>query len=295
MRNRLLYYLFGIFVFVSACGTPVQTVNYQQLALEASLNSDYEMAVQKWNQYIIDQEANGLVVEPLAYAELGKAYFQLENFELAESNFEIAEQKGYSDEQMYVMMAQRYRMIDNLSKELSALKFYRDHFSNTKDSSFMRNRLFEAYMESENWEPALETWKTMDLASQHEEKNLQYYFDLNKELERNDTCDELAQQLLVLNPQNKTALDWMAKKYYQLAENRYQDAMEAYDKNKTNKQYNILLKELDKVTADFKRSLKYFEPLWEMEDGKKYASYLANIYGRFDDKKKSQYYKSFIK
>ncbi len=80
-----------------------------------------------------------------------------------------------------------------------------------------------------------------------------------------------------------------------MAEDRYQSSMAAYDKNKTNKQYKILLADLDRVTADFKKSLKYFEPLWEMEDGKKYASYLANIYGRFDDKKKSQYYKSFIK
>jgi len=284
-----------IFVFVSACGTPVQTVDYQQLAEEASLNSDYKMAIEKWNQYISDQKAKELDVEPKAYAELGKAYFQLENYELAESNFEMAEQKGYSDNQMYVMMAQRYRMIDNLSKELSALKFYRDHYPNAKDSSMMRNRLFEAYIESENWKPALETWETMDLTSQQEEKNLQYYFDLNKELEQNDACDELAQELLVLNPSNETALDWMAKKYYNLAENRYQRAMAAYDKNKTNKQYKMLLNDLDRVTADFKKSLQYFEPLWEMKDGKKYASYLANIYARFDDKKKSQYYKSFIK
>ena len=120
MQSRLLYYLLVIFVFVSACGTPVQTVNYQQLAEEASLNSDYKMAIEKWNQYISDQKAKELDVEPKAYAELGKAYFQLENYELAESNFEMAEQKGYSDNQMYVMMAQRYRMIDNLSKELSA-------------------------------------------------------------------------------------------------------------------------------------------------------------------------------
>jgi len=295
MKNKVIYYLFGILIILNSCGSAVQTINYQRLAEEASLSSDYALTIEKWNQYISNQEANELEVEPRAYAELGKAYFQLGKYDMAESNFEIAEQKGYSDEEIYVMMVQRYQMIDNLSKELSALKFYRDHFSNAKDSSLMRNRLFEALMESENWQPAMEAWKTMDELSQKEEKNLQYYFDLNKELEQKEICDELAPQLLELNAQNKTALDWMAKKYYQLAEDRYQSSMAAYDKNKTNKQYKILLADLDRVTADFKKSLKYFEPLWEMEDGKKYASYMANIYGRFDDKKKSQYYRSFIK
>jgi len=294
MKKTLFYYT-ALILLISSCGAPKQVLDYQQLAQMSYDSAHYEQSIQEWNTYIQEQKVKGLEVNPKVYAEMGKAYYQMANYQQAESNFELAEQKAYADEAMYVMMAQHYQTIDNLSKELSALKYYRDHFSMAKDSSLMRNRLFEAFMESENWEPAVEAWGNMDQASQKEEKNIQYYFNLNKELENKDACDALAPELLALNANNESALDWMAKKYYNQAENRYQKAMAAYDKNKTNKQYKLLLKDLDRVTVDFKKSLKYFNPLWKMEGGKKYASYMANIYGRFDDKKKSQYYRSFIK
>ena len=71
--------------------------------------------------------------------------------------------------------------------------------------------------------------------------------------------------------------------------------MKAYEKNKTRKQYNVLVKELDLVTADFKKALPYLEKLWKQNPGKEYAGYFANIYARFGDEKKAGYYKNYMK
>ncbi len=293
MIKHSFYLLILVNILVS-CGAPKQSINYSQLAENAYQSGEYQQSIDQWQQYIENQETNSLEINPKVYADIAKAYFQMEQYEKAEQYFDQARNKDYADDEMYVMMSQRYRMIDNLSKELTTLEYYRDHFSSRKDSIQMRNRLFETYIESENWKPAQTVWKEMDMESQQSEEYLQQYFEMNKALEQKEQCDEISLQLLAINAQNKDAMEWQAKKYFKLAEDRYQTAMAAYNKKKTTKNYKILLKELDLVTADFKKSLEYFESLWEMEEGKKYASYLANIYVRFDDKKKADYYKSFI-
>lgn len=286
---------FIMLLLLASCGAPKQITHYDQLAMQSADSGHYEKAIQEWNEYMSIEKTKGIEANPKAYAEIGKAYFAMKQYEQAEANFDKARDNNYSDAKMYVLMAERYRMIDNLSKEITAIEFYQAHFPIDKDSSVMRNRLFETSLESENWEQAENIWAQMDVSSKSAEKYLLVYFKMNKKLEKTEKCDEIAVQLLNINSENREALDWMAKKYYNRAENRYQKAMATYNKKKTSKTYKTLLKDLDKVTADFKKSLKYFNPLWKMEDGKKYAPYLANVYARFDDKKKSQYYKGFIK
>jgi len=295
MNKINIFSAFIMLIILASCGAPKQITHYDQLAMQSADSGHYEQAIQEWNEYIKTEKAKGIEAKSIAYAELGKAYFLLEQYEQAEVNFDKARDHNYGDATMYVMMTERYKMIDNLSKEITAIEYYQAHFPNDKDTSLMRNRLFETSLESENWEQAETIWAQMDDTSKGEEKYLLVYFKMNKKLEKTKKCDEIAAQLLSINGENREALDWMAKKYYNRAENRYQNAMATYNKKKTTKTYKALLKELDKVTADFKKSLKYFNPLWKMEDGKKYATYLANIYARFDDKKKSQYYKGFIK
>jgi hypothetical protein len=55
-----------------------------------------------------------------------------------------------------------------------------------------------------------------------------------------------------------------------------------------------LLEQLDVVTANFKKSLTYFEKLWEQNPGEKYAPYMANIHARFNDEQKARYYRKFV-
>ncbi|MCK5775110.1 MAG: hypothetical protein KAH25_02985 [Bacteroidales bacterium] len=293
MKQVFFFSLIGI-LFLVSCGTPKQIIRHDKLAMQSADSGNYEAAISEWETYINTQKINGDSILPLAYAEMGKAYFALEDYPQAEANFDIARDNSYADPEMYVMMQKRYKSLDNLSKEITVLEYYRDHFSQAADSSKMRNRLFETSLESENWVQAEEIWTQMDEDSKNSEEFLGIYFVMNKDLENTDKCDEIARQLLKVNKENKMGLDWLAKKYYNLGENRYQNAMKTYNKKKTSKTYKILLNELDKSTADYKKALTYLNVLWQFEGKEKYAVYLANIYGRFDDKKQSQYYKRFI-
>jgi len=277
-----------------SCGAPRQTINYRELAQDSYNQGNYQQSLENLKKYLNEQELKGEEPNPRVYSDLAEAYLKLENINEAERYYDWALTKNAVSESLNVDMSRYYKEIDNLSKEITALEYYHNHYNNGADSLLMRNRLFETYIKSENWKLANKAWSQLGSETKSKERYLQMYFQLNKELEQDEQCDELAQQLLQINPENKDALEWMAKKYYYLGENRYQAAMKAYNKKKTNKNYQILLKELDLVTADLKKSLGYFNKLWKMEDGHQYAIFLANIYARFDDKQKSQYYKSFI-
>jgi hypothetical protein len=66
--------------------------------------------------------------------------------------------------------------------------------------------------------------------------------------------------------------------------------MKAYQKNRTNKQYRQLLNALETINADLQRSRDYFERLYKSNPDPRYAQYLGNIYTRFDNKKRADYY-----
>ncbi len=293
--NRLIFIkVLIISIIISSCGTQKTIVSYEDKADMAADSGNYEQALINWQNYLNEASINATEINPQVYAQMGKAYYFIEDYNKSESSFDQARDKNYADAEMYLLMSKNYRRIDNLSKEITVLEYYRDQLSPKGDSVYMRNRLFETYVISDNWSLAEDTWINIDSTTQNNENYLQQYFTVERELGKNDNCDQIATELLKKNSKNESALDWLAKKYYNGAENRYQNAMAVYNKKKNNKTYKVLLKELDIVTADFKKSLKYFDVLWDMEDGKKYANYLANIYARFDDKKKSQYYKKFM-
>lgn len=293
--RQTLFYISILSILLIACGSPKQATNYRDLAQKSYEQGNYQQVIAELNKYLEEQELKALDPNPIVYSDISEAYFELGNLSEAERYFDWALTKSMVSENLLIKMSKYYNSIDNLSKEITTLEFYRDAYPKGKDTIMIRKHLFEAYMRSENWEIAQQSWNILDEETRSTEKFTRYNFDLNKELENNEQCDELALQLLEFNENNPEALEWMAKKYYDLGENRYQSAMKAYNKKKSTKNYNILLKELDMVTEDLKKSLTYFDKLWKMEEGKKYAIYLANIYARFDDKKKSQYYKSFIK
>jgi len=56
-----------------------------------------------------------------------------------------------------------------------------------------------------------------------------------------------------------------------------------------------MLKALEGITVDFKKALTYYEKLYKSHPSKEYAKQMANIYARFQDKKKSDYYRRLSK
>lgn len=289
LRKLLWIAIFG--GLIVGCGAPKVLVSYKDNAETATLQGDYSLATEEWKQYfnqIPIEEVEGSI-----FAKAAKTAFISGDLNLALSWFDQARYKNYADAEMYATFAKIFREKKNISKELDALEYIIENFS--ENSNQINDRLFDVYVEIDSKDKALQVWERLAKNSKNDLAKLDSYFFIQQELNDTTVCDSVSLVLLKKNPKHIEALEWVAKKYYWLGENRYQSEMEKYEKNKTNRQYKILLKELDLATADLKKSLINFEKLWEMEPGKEYASYFASIYARFGDEKRSKSYQKYMK
>lgn len=288
--KKVLGVLFVV-VFITSCGTSKLMTSYKTNAESFATTGNYTESTEAWKQYF-DQ----ISVEETAgvdFADAAKTAFKSGDIDLALSWFDQARYKNYSDFEMYKTLAEIQQKQKNISKELTALEYITENFGD--QSNQIDGRLYEVYYEVDLKEQALQVWERLDETSKSSASNLESYFLIQKSLKDSTVCDAVSLRLLEKNPNNIEALEWNAKKYYWLGENRYQSELAQYEKKKTNKQYKILLKELDKATADLKKSMRYLDTLWKIDKKKEYASYFASIYGRFGDEKKTNYYKKLMK
>lgn len=288
MRSGILFVL--AIALLASCSSTKQIGSLKINAETLEQSGDSNGAVNAWKAYFEET-----AIEDVAgadFAQAAKSAFKADQTELAISWFDQARYKNYADAAMYQSLAEIYHSQDNLSKELSALEYYTDNFGT--DNAQINARLFLVYTEISDFNKAIEAWSGMKSEDKNTENFLVDYLEVNKKLENESVCDSVAEVLLSMNSNQFEALDWMAKKYYWDGQNRYNAEMKKYEQNKTRKQYNILVKELEKVTADFKKALPYLENLWEQKPGKEYAGYFANIYARFGDEQKAEYYKKYM-
>ncbi len=295
MKQFTLYFSVAVLFLAVACSGPKKVttpvVSDKELAEQAGLLGNYEKALELWSQYFTKTP-----VEQVAGSDFAKAAqvaFKAGNTTQSVSWFDQARYKNFASAEMYLTLAEIYKGQQNISKELTALEHIQTNYP--EKSGVISKRLFEIYNEIKEPEKALNTWGNMTQTEKGDLQFLSQYFELQKELKDTLVCDSVANVLLEKDPKSVPALEWNAFKYYWKGEQRYQREMEKYNRNKTNKQYKILLEELDKSTADFKKSLGFLERLWSIEPGKKYAGYFANIYARFGDQNKAKYYEGLTK
>ncbi|WP_297093667.1 hypothetical protein [uncultured Draconibacterium sp.] len=289
-KNKLLWGAV-MAIFLASCGAPKVLTTQKTEATNFEATGNYSQALAAWASYF-----DATAIEEVAgsdFAQAAKTAFKADNAAQAISWFDQARYKNYADAEMYQTLAAIYQQQDNLSKELSSLEYITENYGTDNDE--VNARLLAIYTEIDANDKALAVWETMDSASKNSEANLDNYFAVNRALENEAVCDSLAEVLLEKNPEHLEALEWNAKKYYWAGQNRYEREMAKYNANKTRKNYNTLLKELDLVTADFKKALPYLNKLWKLNPGKEYAGYLANIYARFGDEDKTEYYKNYMK
>ncbi|MCK3684846.1 hypothetical protein [Maribellus sp. YY47] len=285
------FILFVITPFlIYSCSAPKVLTNAKTEAETYEAAGNYAAALAQWKSFVESTPIEQ--IEGADFAKAAKLAFKAGDSETAKSWFDQARYKNYADAEMYQTLAEIYQSEGNLSKELSALETYVEQ--NGSGNEKVNGRLFQLYAEISSWELANQFWGKIGEKAQQNEDNLETYLEVNKKLENDAKCDSVASALLFVNPDQTDALDWMAKKYYWAGQNRYETEMKKYEENKTRKQYTTLLKELDLVTADFKKALPYLEKLWEQKPGKEYASYLANIYARFGDEEKVDFYKKHM-
>ncbi len=282
--------VFVIFLTVTACSPTQQLLKVRQQAENAAVNQEYERSLLLWEQLIADDEANQKQSTSDAYEKAGDMALALGDLEKAETYYKLAVYYKTATPKTYQYLATYYRNQNNLSKEVAALEPLISLFPDSEEAKEEKLNLYWRYVETGQNEKARALWPPTANAEK-DEALLESWFSLNKKIGNDELLGPLANQLLNLNKDNIIALDYKAMGYYDKAENRYQMEIQAYEKNKTGKQYQLMLAGLDASTADFKRALKLFEKLFLDTQNKKYALYIANIYARFGDEKQSVRYR----
>ena len=253
-------------------------------------DGNYESALNSLEQVIEKRESAGRKAEGEVYYKAGKAAMKLGQSDKARTYLESAEETEYASPGLYASLAKIYKNIDNLSKEIEALETYNKKYPEGEQIDTINARLFETYVESENWNKGKELWPEIENQAESDLSLLAGYLTINKELENDALSDKLAEKILDKDPENPTALEYYAFKYFWKAENLYVSQMKAYQKNRTNKQYKKLMEAWDKIWPDYRKSRDYFKKLYYIKPNPKYAKFLGNIYKRMDQDDKAAFW-----
>jgi len=283
----ILFVLIGLF---ASCSGGKQISTTMQNGETAYQSGNYNDALQHFETVIAYYEQNDRSKECPVYAEAASSASQLGQTEKAINYLKQDQYSNFVNADTYYSLAGLYQEIDNMSKEMEELETYVSKYPDGDKIVAVHSRLFELYVESQNWTEAEKEWKKLPEESKATAIKLEEYFQVNKAIDNDSICGLIATDLLKIDENNLVGLDWTAKKYFWKAENRYQHELKAYEKNKTNKQYKKLLKTLDIVSADFKTSLGYFKKFYTIDPNPGTAKYMGNIYNRLDDKKKADYF-----
>jgi len=287
MKNKRII-LQGLFIIliVSSCATQKLTEE-GKTAYQAN---NYEAALNAWDQVIEKQESRGNKAEATIYYKAGLAAKKLDQTSKARKYLEKAEYLEFSSPQLYFALSEIYKTIDNLSKEIIALEDYHKKYPQGEKIDTITIRLFETYVQSENWKPAVDIWPEIKEKAQNDVDLLTGYLIVNKNLENEKVSKKLADKILKQQPNNITALEWYAKSYFWKAEKPYVKEMTAYKNNRTTSQYERLLNALDEIYPTFEKSRNVFLKLYKLDPKPKYADFLGKIYKRLGEEKKADYY-----
>ncbi len=291
MKRFIIFGFLSLVLILGGCGTSKQMAENKQNAEQFFSSGNYGEALSVYKQMIETYEINDNGNLCPFYTNAGISALNLGETKSGIDYLKKATYTQYANASTYLNLADAYKEIDNLSLEMLALEDVLNKYPESDEINQVKKRLLNIYVESDNYEKALDIWGGRSVDSISDISVLETYYNLNKGMDNEKKCEETAERMLVVDPENVTGLKYFGKKYYHKAEDLYQKEMEAYNKNKTNKQYRILLKALDQVTVDFKKSLTYFSKLYEVDPKTEYANYLSYIYNRLSDKKKADYYK----
>ncbi|MFW5974589.1 MAG: tetratricopeptide repeat protein [Bacteroidota bacterium] len=285
--NRIIFGLL-VLILVQSCST-TSVIDEGESAYQ---EGNYEKALSKWEDHIKEKEQNLKSVDSSIYFKAGMAARELDMSEKALDYFESADNAGYASPELYLMLSQMYKNIDNLTLEIEALESYHKKFPDGEAIDKVNTRLFETYVESEQWNKAEDLWPQLPDKTKAELEKQKDWFEVNKNLENDKKCNKLAGEILEKDPDNLAALEWNALKYFEKADDLYIKVMKEYNEKRSRENYNKLLEAWDVIWPDFKTSRDYFEKLYDLEPKPRYANYLGHIYKRMDkDQKAEEWYK----
>jgi hypothetical protein len=290
MKVLQFTFLALLVVFYTSCKVSKQLASLNTQAKLAYESADYQKALDSYQQIITINTNKKKTVDGEVYQNAGLAAWELKQKSISIDYLEKAKQTQAANDKTYSTLAKAYLDADNLSREITNLELYVEKYPQGGEIDEINRQLFIAYVESTNWDRALQLWPSLKPEYQSEARVLNGYLKTNKSLGSTDQLKPIAEKLLKIDTNNIDALEALAVHYFNIAEDRYQLEMQLYEKNKTNKQYRQLLNALDEINANFRTSRDYFERLYKLDPKPRYANFLGNIYTRFDNKKQADYY-----
>jgi tetratricopeptide (TPR) repeat protein len=282
--------MLAIALYVSSCVSTISVADLQHNAETAYESGKYEQALTHYESLIENWNSNNPREENPYYDKAGHAALGMNDFDKASAYFSQSMHYGTASDKTYQRLVEHYRQIDNISREMITLEAYSEAFPEQAKNDDAHNRLFVIYTETSQWEKAEKQWE--HVSAQQDEPLLIHLFTVKNKLGRNEEIDELTQQLLAINPDNIEALEWVARKYYERAETRYEYELQAYEQNKTRSQYSRLLEGYEIAGQDYRKARDIYEKLYKMKPERRYAIFLHNIYARFQDEERAAYYRS---
>ncbi len=290
MHNKINLLTLLLFLLVSACSTTSQWTKLSKNAHQEFSNQEYASALQMYEEYFVAHNNNPTQIPDTLYRNAGIAAYRLGQTQKALDFLNLIRHSDIAHDETQYVLALANREINNLSREITALETYVNKFPFGPHIEEMRQRLFQTYVESQNYDKAIALWPDIEENAQDNESLLNDYFIALLPTENEQELLDVSDQLITLNPENIPALLYRAEHFFWKAENRYQAEMEAYEKNRTRKQYAQLLRAFEVLNADFRRSLNLFLALYQVDPRPAYARFIGNIYLRFDDKVKAKHY-----
>jgi len=275
---------------LNACDSGKQLAQTKQTAQTAYNSGDYAKALELWEVLINASKENESEKQCVVFTKAGMAANKLGQTDKAIDYLKQAAYGEFSNQDTYFTLAGIYREKDNLSLELENLEIYETRFPQGNNIEYVNKRLFELYVEIEDWDKSMSMWEKLTVEQKSENQQIENYLIVNDKLDKDDVCLQLSQQLLEKDKNNIAALSWLANYYFWKAEKRYNKEMKIYEQKKTRKKYAHLLKVIDEVTVEYKQSLKYGKRLYKLDPTPANAKLLGNTYSRLNYKDKAKYY-----
>lgn len=286
---RQVVIIFLITVF-SGCGVSKRVGELQGDAREAFESDKFSEALEYFEELIDLQSARRGDTDGFIWYGAGISAWETGQALRAIEYLDQAARRSYVTERSLYVHALAFREIDNLSREINKLETYAGEYPDGDHMDEVQKRLFATYLESNNHDLARELWPFLESRSEDDSELLEGYFILNRDMGNDERLAGIARKIEKLDRDNITALEYLGDHYFWKAENSYQEEMAAYENNRTTRQYRQLLGALDEINEQFRISRDYFEKLWELKQDPRYAAFLRNIYLRFGNEGRAEYF-----
>jgi len=276
-------------LITSLCTTTLSLADLQNNADMAYDEGDYSTALKHYEKLIERWNNDHAFEENPYYDKAGHAAFAMQDYGKANEYFAHSMHYGTAGAKTYHALIAYNQEIENFSREMTTLHGLIEKFPDEAAKTGAHERLFEMYVETSRWEEAAGQARHISAATDVKllEQLLMVYQRLGDEEEE----ERIAKKLLQIDRNNTAALEWQAKKYFDAAEARYIAETEAYERNKSRRQYAQLLRGYEEAGEDYRKARDIFERLYRENPERRYAIYLYNIYARFQDEEKANYYR----